>query len=85
VFGISGGLFSLLFGYVARCTATLVPQIVLKFVLSMGLALFILSWTANVSFSLHVIFTLIFILSITESIATVQIRGMTLFEVTSFE
>jgi hypothetical protein len=74
LFGLAGGLFSLLFGYLARYT-TIVPQIIITFCLSMGHAIFILAWTPDTETGSYVIFLMTLVLAVTESIATVQIRG----------
>ncbi len=75
LFGVLGGVFSLICGYTARFT-TLTPQIIMKYCLSTALAIFILCWKINIDSSLKVTVSMVSVLAITESIATVQIRGL---------
>ena len=73
-FGVSGALFSILFGTIQKYT-TQFAQVLFVFTLAIGQAVFIMSWTPEESSGQYVIFLIIFVFSIIEAIGTAQIRG----------
>ena len=73
VFGCSGIFFSFFFGYLAKYT-TRFPIVIFAITISIGIGLFVISWTPNPN-RIMVLFYVYIAFSITQSIISGQLRG----------